>query len=92
MSIRRIGQTERWIARFRDENGQNFDPDDVNFEVTDPDGVVTTYVYGVDPEVTKASTGVYRFDLPWTALRKWTVRAYSTTPAGTQRKARTVVA
>jgi hypothetical protein len=92
MTTRHIGQSERWVAQFKDEDGVLFDPDDVNFEVTDPDGDVTTYVYGTDPEVTKVSTGVYRYEQEWTVAERWSVRAYSASPAGTQSKKRTVVA
>ncbi len=91
MSIRHIGQTERWIAKFRDEDGALFDPDDVNFEITDPNGAVTTYVYGTDAEVTKIAPGVYRCDQAWTAEHRWYVRAYSTSPPGTQTGTRRVI-
>lgn len=47
-------------ATFTD-NGTPADPTSVYFDVQEPDGVITTYEYGVDAEVTKSSTGVYVF-------------------------------
>lgn len=35
------------------------DPTTVTFDVRDPDGVVTSYVYGVNGNVTKSATGIY---------------------------------
>lgn len=40
------------------------DPTTVTYTVQDPDGVDTIYVFGVDPEVTNPSPGVYVLDLP----------------------------
>lgn len=39
------------------------DPTTVTFTIRDPDDVETSYVYGVDANVTKASTGVYVCEL-----------------------------
>lgn len=35
------------------------DPTTVTFYVRDPDGTITSYVYGTDPEITNPSVGVY---------------------------------
>lgn len=38
------------------------DPTAVTFKVRVPAGTITTYVYGVDAQLVKASTGVYYVD------------------------------
>lgn len=35
------------------------DPTTITFTVTDPDGGITSYVYGTDPNVTRQETGIY---------------------------------
>lgn len=44
---------------FQNAAGTPFDPDTVTFEVKDPAGTTTSYVYGTDAEVTKNGTGDY---------------------------------
>lgn len=39
--------------------GAAYDPTTVTVTVTEPDGVQTTYTYGVDSEVVKSATGTY---------------------------------
>lgn len=46
-------------ASFSDELDALADPTSVSFVVEDPSGNVTTYVYGVDGEVTRESVGRY---------------------------------
>ena len=54
------------------------DPTAVNLSVKTPAGVVTTYVYGVDGEVVKSSTGVYYSDISLSEGGTWTYRWWST--------------
>lgn len=39
--------------------GSASDPDVVKFGIEEPSGTETIYTYGVDPEITKSSTGIY---------------------------------
>lgn len=49
---------------FRDTDHDTLiDPGDVSLEWTLPDGALTTYVYGVDVEITKDAVGTYHADL-----------------------------
>lgn len=59
------------------------DPTDVYGSLTDPDGNVTTYEYGTDPEVTRSGVGVYvfTFNMPLEGVYIW--RLYSTGTSGT---------
>jgi len=43
-------------------SGANTDPTTVLFKITTPDGVTTTYTYGVDAELVKSATGIYYVD------------------------------
>lgn len=48
-------------ATFTDaETGAVADPDAVTFVYKNPDGSLSTFVFGTDPEVVKKSTGVYQ--------------------------------
>lgn len=49
-------------AKFRNTDGEHYDPDDVTFMVRSPnDAGESSFVFGVDARVTKISTGIYRF-------------------------------
>lgn len=61
-----IGDKPRLKATITDINGDAADPSTVTFEMTEPDGTTTTYVYGTDPQVSKESTGIYYVDWPIT--------------------------
>ncbi len=52
----------RIAANFQDENRTDIDPDTVTVKIYSPQGTITTYVYGTDAEVVKASTGDYYID------------------------------
>lgn len=54
------------------------DPTAVYVTFKDPSGNVTTYQYGVDAELTKASTGVYRANIDADEAGMWYYRWYST--------------
>ncbi len=58
-----IGNVIRSDNTFRDSNGDLADPTTVSLKFESPAGVITTYVFGTDAELTKVSTGVYRVDI-----------------------------
>ena len=45
------------------KNNVNTDPTTVTFKFKDPAGVITTYVFGVDPEIVKSAVGTYYMDV-----------------------------
>ena len=61
-----IGDTRRLQATFKDINQALTDPTTVTFKMVEPDGAVTTYVFGTDSELVKDSTGVFHVDWPIT--------------------------
>jgi hypothetical protein len=73
-----IGDVVRCTGTFTTAAGVATDPTAVNFRVKTPAGTVTTYVYGTDAELVKASTGVYYVDVSLTMAGSWTYRFYST--------------
>jgi hypothetical protein len=54
------------------------DPTTVVLYVRSPTGALTTLTYGVDAAITKASTGVYRYDYSASAVGNVTFRWAST--------------
>jgi len=56
-----IGDRVTVTAAFVDDADAAVDPTTVTFHQQMPDGVITSYVYGASPAVTKASTGNYKF-------------------------------
>lgn len=78
-----IGQVARLVAVFRNSAGAFADPvTSVKFIVKDPNGTESVYVYGVDDEVVKDSTGNYHLDLLLTAHGEWFYRFLGTSPLG----------
>jgi len=73
-----VGDVVRCTGTFTTAAGVATDPTAVNFKVRTPAGTVTTYVYGTDAELVKASTGVYTVDVPLTTTGTWAYRFYST--------------
>jgi hypothetical protein len=60
-----IGETVRARATYTDpDTGALTDPSSVSATLREPDGTLTTFVYNVDPELTKVSTGVYQLSIP----------------------------
>ena len=55
------GNAVRSRCTFRDIDGGLMDPSPVLCMVQRPDGTETSYTYGVDAEITRASMGVYDF-------------------------------
>lgn len=60
------------------ESGDHIDPDAVNVSVRDPEGEVTTYVYGTDDEVVRNGTGDYEMNIDANAAGVWYYRFWST--------------
>lgn len=60
MEVKRyfVGQTYKFAATFRDEDGELYDPTDVRFELDHPDGSQTAWVYSL-AELTRTSRGKY---------------------------------
>lgn len=58
--------------------GAALDPDVVSVSIRDPDGTVTTYVYGTDDEVVKDGTGSYHMDVDADTAGVWFYRWFST--------------
>jgi len=58
--------------------GAAVDPTDVYFQVKDPSGNITTYHYGVDPEVAKLAVGQYTATVNIDEAGIWYYRWYST--------------
>lgn len=58
-----VGDLIRCTGTFTDASDTETDPDTVTFKARGPSGNITTYVYGVDAEVVKSSTGVYYVNL-----------------------------
>ena len=54
-----VGDVRKLQATFRDSAGTLTDPTTVTFKVRAGDGSTTTYLYGTDAQLVKASTGVY---------------------------------
>lgn len=62
ISVFQIGDVARLSAAFTDANAAAADPGGVQFKIREPDGTVTTYVYGTDAQLVKDSTGNYHVD------------------------------
>lgn len=58
-----IGNLIKVQATFQDENLDNQDPATVQVRVKDPSDTITTYVYGVNVQVVRASKGVYYIEI-----------------------------
>lgn len=56
---------------FQDADETAFDPEVVTFEVKDPAGTTTAYVYLTDDEVSKIATGDYACDIDVDAAGTW---------------------
>ena len=54
------------------------DPEGVQFDIIDPAGVVTTYVYLTDAELIKSGTGVYYVDFTLDQVGQWRIYVQAT--------------
>jgi len=64
----------RIAANFQDEERIDIDPDTVKLRILSPSGVETTYVYGTDDALVKASTGDYYVDFKPAQSGRWSFR------------------
>jgi hypothetical protein len=76
-----IGQQLVHTATFTDDADALVDPATVTFQLRTPAGAETSYTYAAG-QVTKVSTGVFKFTAPaFTTAGQHVVRVKSTTPA-----------
>lgn len=73
-----IGDYRRLIGTFTDIAGDAADPTTITFKMREPDGTETSYVYGVDGECVKSSTGVYYVDWSFDQAGRHVARWYGT--------------
>lgn len=73
-----IGDLARVTGTFEDEDGVKTDPTGVTFHFQDPSGNKVSYVYGVDAELAKDSTGIYHADVSVDEVGTWHYRWTST--------------
>lgn len=73
-----IDNEVRVTGTFRDGSSAVLDPTNVYVEITEPDGKVTEYTYGVGATITKSSTGIYYVDVTLDKEGRWYVRFHST--------------
>lgn len=71
----------QWRVPQEDGSTPLMDPGTVTLYVTKPGGMVTTYVYGTGPEITKVSTGIYLAQIPVDRSGRWNYAWDGTTPA-----------
>ena len=69
-----VGDRPRVTATFRSSAGSLVDPQEVTAQVRAPDGTETTFVYGTDVELVRASVGAFYLDVDLTTGGVWTVR------------------
>ena len=74
-----VGDEVRCTGTFTDADGTVHNPTAVFFSFSAPSATsATTYEYGTDVEVSRASTGVYYVDVDVDEEGKWRYRWYST--------------
>jgi len=73
-----VGNMMRVSASFLDAQKVLNDPDHIFFDLETPDAQVTTYEYGVDTNIIKASVGKYYIDIPLDAAGTYNYYFYST--------------
>lgn len=71
-------QLVRVSAAYTTQAGSGQDPDNVFLDITDPDGVVTTYEYLVDAEIVRSSLGAFYADISVGTSGAWRYKWYST--------------
>lgn len=60
------GNIVQSYAKFKNKSNVLVNPTTVQVKVKQPDLTETTYIYGVDPEVVRESTGIYYINLDTT--------------------------
>lgn len=69
-----VNSPVRIAANFQDDTRVDIDPDTVTVKIYSPQGTITSYVYGTDAEVIKASTGDYYIDYTPNESGQWFYR------------------
>ena len=69
-----VNSPVRIAANFQDDTRVDIDPDTVTVKVRSPQGTTTSYAYGTDDEVIKASTGDYYIDYTPSESGEWWYR------------------
>ncbi len=69
-----VGSQLTLKAVFRTAEGEAANPSTVTMDLKDPAGVVTTYSYLTDNELTRTSTGHYEFLLVFDTAGTWYAR------------------
>lgn len=65
------GASRRITGTFTDGDGAAVDPDTVTFKLRSPCGAESTFVYLIDNEVLRASTGSYYADVTLSMPGRW---------------------
>lgn len=59
-----LGAVARCSLSVRTDDGDPVDPESLAYYMLEPDGTLTTYVYGSDPQIARESMGEYHVDWP----------------------------
>jgi|SRR6185369_11068467 len=79
-----VGSTVRVYLSIVDPGGVAADPDTLEVLVKDPDGAVTTYVYGASPDtVFRTAVGEFYLDVEATEADEWFFRGEAASAAWT---------
>jgi len=68
----------RVTGTFTNAAGASVDPTVIYFAYKDPNGVVTTNRYGVDPQPLRSGAGVYTYDIQADISGMYSYKFYST--------------
>lgn len=68
----------RIAANFQDEDRIDVDPTTITFQLMNPGGQVSSYVYGTDAALVKVNTGDYYIDVTPDTSGRWFYRWDST--------------
>ncbi len=69
-----VGDLVRISAVFTDKDGEFGNPTVTTFKITDPSGDTTTYVYSIDEELVRDSTGHFHVDISIDQAKTWYYR------------------
>ena len=72
------GDLVRCSAAFATSAGAATDPTSVRFQVRNPAGTTTEYVYGTDAQLVRSSAGSFYVDVNANMVGTWRYRFYST--------------
>ena len=75
-----IGESARLALALSTFEGSAADPAVLRLRVKSPSGAVTTYLYGVAPELVRDGVGQFRASIPLTEAGAWRYRWESEAP------------